>query len=96
MLKKILKRIDKEIEAAKDYVDQAFKVKNDRHSLSDLFIELAKEEIIHAEKLIKEGNSIMSSLTEPDEFIPVWKWMCHKNTGCINDLNVKINHYRSY
>ena len=96
MLKKILKRLDWEISQAKDYVEQAFKVKSDCHSLSELFIELGKEEISHAERLMKEGNNLMANMKEPDEFVYVWKWMCHKNTECINDLNVKINRYRTF
>ena len=96
MLKKILKRIDWEITQAKDYVDQAFKVKPDCHSLSELFIELGKEEISHAERLMKEGNTLMANMKEHDDFIHVWKWMCQKNVDCINDLNVKINRYRSF
>ena len=96
MLKKILKRLDWEIAQAQDYVEQAFKVKPDNHSLSELFLELSKEEISHAERLMKEGNTIVSGLKEHDDFVHVWKWMCHKNVECINDLNVKINRYRSF
>ena len=96
MLKKIVKRIDWEIEQAKDYVEQAFIVKHDCQTLADLFIELAKEEMTHAEKLMKEGHSIMTAKMEHDEFVPVWHWMVRKYTECINDLTVKVSRYRSY
>ena len=96
MLKKILKRVDWEVEQAKDYIEQAFIVKHDCQTLADLFIELAKEEISHAEKLMREGNTISVTKSEPDEFHHVWKWMERKYTDCINDMHVKINRYRSY
>jgi Mn-containing catalase len=96
MLKKILKRLEWEISQAQDYIDQAFMVKSENHSLAELFIELGKEEIVHAEKLMREGNTIISNLKEHDDFVHVWKWIYHKNVECINDLNVKINRYRSF
>ena len=96
MLKKILKRLDWEIAQAQDYIEQAFRVKPECLSLSELFIELGKEEIVHAEKLMKEGNALVSNMKEHDDFVHVWKWMCHKNVDCINDLNVKISRYRSF
>lgn len=96
MLKKIIKRIEKELDQACDYTEQAFKVKHDCLTLGDLFLELAKEEVNHAERLMKEGHSLASTKMSEDEFIPVWKWMITKYNEKINDLNVKMNRYRSF
>ena len=40
--------------------------------------------------------SYTANLKEHDDFVHVWKWMHKKNVECINDLNVKISHYRSF
>ena len=96
MLKKIIKRAEKELDQACDYLEQAFKVKHDCLTLGDLFSELAKEEINHAERLIKEGHSLAMGKLAHDEFLPVWKWMVNKYTDRINDLTVKMNRYRTF
>lgn len=98
MLKKILNYIEKEVNQAKDYIDCAFSVKHEHPTLGDLYIELSKEEIIHAEKLMHEGDSLSRSLQAPEhaECLAVWKWMKEKYTEWINDLQVKVNRYRSY
>lgn len=59
MLKKIAKRINKELEQAEDYCTQAMLVKHDAPSTSDLFATLSSEEVIHAEKLLREGQRIL-------------------------------------
>ena len=98
MLKKVLNHIDKEINQAKDYIECAFSVKHDYPTLGDLYLELGKEEIVHAEKLMHEGESLSKTMQSPEhmECLAVWKWMKEKHTECINDLQVKINRYRSY
>ena len=96
MLKKIIKRIDKELEQACDYIDQAFKVKHECLTLSELFLELAREEVNHAERLMKEGHSLANTKMAEDEFLSVWKWMVTKYTEKINDLTVKMNRYRAF
>jgi rubrerythrin len=82
MLKKILKRLDWEIAQAKDYVEQAFIVKPESHTLADLFIELSKEEMSHAEKLMREGNNLIANMKEHDDFIHVWNGLSCKNPEC--------------
>lgn len=58
MLKKIAKRINKEIEQARDYIDQAYLIKHKSAETAELFVTLAKEEIDHAKRLLKEGQRI--------------------------------------
>lgn len=65
MLKKIAKRITKEVEQAKDYIEQAYMIKYEHREVADLFITLASEEIVHAERLLKAGfNMIMTKDTD--------------------------------
>lgn len=61
MLKKIAKRINKELEQARDYIHQAFIVKEKSPQTADLFCTLAEEEIEHAEKLLREGQRLTST-----------------------------------
>ena len=61
MLKKIAKRITKEVEQAKDYVEQAYLIKHSHRELADLFISLASEELVHAEKLFRSGFTMISA-----------------------------------
>lgn len=61
MLKKIAKRINKELEQARDYAQQAFLVKDKHQQTADLFATLAEEEIVHAEKLLREGNRLVNA-----------------------------------
>lgn len=60
MLKKIAKRINKELEQARDYIHQAFMVKENSQPTADLFATLSEEELVHAEKLVREGQRIVN------------------------------------
>lgn len=59
MLKKIAKRIEKELAQAEDYCEQSMLVKIKAPSLSELFATLSSEEIAHAEKLLREGQRMV-------------------------------------
>lgn len=61
MLKKLAKRIQKEINQAEDYCMQAFFVKHEDESTAKLFVELAGEEIDHAKKLLDAGVRLIES-----------------------------------
>jgi hypothetical protein len=45
-----------------------------------------------------EGDNLSKTMQTPEhmECLAIWKWMKEKHTECINDLQVKINRYRSY
>lgn len=61
MLKKLAKRIQKEINQAEDYCMQAYLVKHHEPDTAQLFVELATEEIDHAKRLLKEGERLISA-----------------------------------
>lgn len=61
MLKKIAKRINKELAQAFDYMEQAYLVRDKSSSLADLFLSLSEEELVHAEKLLREGRKMVES-----------------------------------
>lgn len=61
MLKKIAKRIHKEIIQANDYMEQAFIIKDKNISLANMFAMLSEEELVHAEKLMREGKKVVES-----------------------------------
>ena len=63
MLKKLAKRIEKELTQAEDYIEQAFLVRHKSKSTADLFASLSGEEIEHAEKLLKEGQNLIADDT---------------------------------
>ena len=60
MLKKLAKRIQKEISQAEDYCTQAFLVKHKDETTAQLFVELAGEEIDHAKRLLKDGERLIN------------------------------------
>lgn len=61
MLKKLAKRIEKEINQAEDYCTQAFLVKHEDEKTAKLFIELCTEEIDHAKRLFADGERLINS-----------------------------------
>lgn len=61
MLKKIAKRINKELEQARDYIDQAYLIKNKSPETADLFVTLSKEELDHAKRLLRRGQDIVNA-----------------------------------
>lgn len=61
MLKKLAKRINKELEQARDYIHQAYLVRDKSTQTAELFATLADEELIHAEKLLREGKRLVDS-----------------------------------
>lgn len=100
MLKKIAKRINKELAQAEDYVEQAFLVKDRYKHLADTFALLAKEEIQHAERLIKEGK-MMYEMNTTDETMnehkahckTIWEWEMRLVNEEILKLNYKLSKY---
>lgn len=61
MLKKLAKRIQKEINQAEDYCMQAYLVKHDEVETAQLFVELSRGEIDHAKKLLAEGVRLIKT-----------------------------------
>lgn len=61
MLKKLAKRIEKEISQAEDYCQQAYLVKHEDEKTAKLFIDLCTEEIDHAKRLFAEGERLIDS-----------------------------------
>lgn len=59
MLKKLAKRIDKELNLACDYVEQAMLVKHDHRELADLFMSLAAERTEDIEKMYRVGFNLI-------------------------------------
>lgn len=109
MLKKLSKRINKELAQARDYVEQAFLIKRDSTETADLFIQLASDEINHAKLLLKEGNRLLTNnnlssydkreVKEDDEWTQkckhIFEWEQRLATECISELNYKISMYRN-
>lgn len=61
MLKKLAKRIQKELDQACDYAEQAMLVKNKSSQTAELFATLSEEELVHAEKLLREGHRLVKA-----------------------------------
>lgn len=61
MLKKIAKRINKELEQAEDYCTQAMLIHDDYTTVAELFADLSAEEIDHAKRLLKEGEKLITA-----------------------------------
>lgn len=110
MLKKIAKRINKEIEQARDYCEQAYLVKTKNSKLADLFATLAEEELVHAEKLLKEGRRLISdheyesySKEKTDNMSAdawkekceiIWEWEHRIVMGEVLEIRYKLSEYR--
>lgn len=110
MLKKLAKRIEKELEQAEDYCTQAMLVKHDSASTSELFAELSSEEIVHAEKLLREGQKLIDNkamksydkdaTTEHDEAHyekckHIWEWEHRTAMSRIAEIKYKLSMFRS-
>lgn len=99
MLKKLAKRIHIECEQAEDYVQQALLLSEEHSHTADLFIELASEEIEHAEKLLKEGQRLVDekdvSDDETDYYKGIWDWETRMTMNKIPEIKYKISFYRS-
>lgn len=109
MLKKIAKRIEKELEQAADYCEQAMLVKHKSTPLSELFATLSGEEIVHAEKLLREGQRLvdekhgdMYMIKEHDEkdvawhekCKAIWEWEHRLAMDRIAEIKYKLQMYR--
>lgn len=90
MLKKIAKRIDTELRQANDYMQQAFMVKEKNRSLGDLFAQLSEEELVHAEKLLREGKRYIDNNTISDKEMTDSEW--HKKCEIIWEWGNKNCH----
>lgn len=110
MLKKIAKRINKEIEQAEDYCEQAMLIKHEAASTADLFTQLSAEEITHAKKLLREGQRLIDDKQlksyDKDEHSEydtahyekckvIWEWEHRLATERIAEIEYKLSMYRS-
>lgn len=109
MLKKIAKRIEKELAQAEDYCEQAMLIKHDASETADLFATLSSEEIVHAKKLLREGHRLIDSKTlkSYDKTAPeydaanyekcknIWEWEHRLATDHIAEIEYKLTMYRS-
>lgn len=107
MLKKIAKRINKEIEQAADYCQQAMLVKHEASTTADLFATLSDEEIVHAKKLLREGQRLIDDKSiksydkeaEHDEAYHekckhIWEWEYRIAMERIAEIEYKLSMYR--
>lgn len=109
MLKKIAKRINKEINQAIDYMEQAFLVREKNSQVADLFATLSEEELVHAEKLIREGHRIidsgkLSSYSSKDNIDNmdehkmkckiIWEWEHRIAMEQISECRYKLSKYK--
>lgn len=109
MLKKLAKRIDKEIRTAEDYVEQAFLIKHKSPSTAELFASFADEHLVHCEKLLKEGKRLIDtkyagvasdSVKEADEawmekYKHIWEWEYRIAMESVVELRNKLSMYRN-
>lgn len=108
MLKKIAKRIDKELRQAEDYVEQAYLIRDKSSQTADLFVMLAGEELEHAEKLLSEGARLIEAdktmydeveSKENDEWkqhcAAIWSWEKRLANDCISECRYKIRLYKN-
>lgn len=107
MLKKLAKRINKELEQARDYCEQAYLVKDKSRETSELFYTLSGEEINHAEKLIREGKRLVEEHKvmsyDKDEIVDsewhekckvIWEWERRIALEEILDIKYKLQKYK--
>lgn len=108
MLKKLAKRINKEIAQAEDYCTQAMLIKHDSAATADLFVALAGEELTHAEKLLREGHRLiedkalktyekeaMAADSDHEKCKHIWEWENRIASECIAEIRYKLSLYRS-
>ena len=110
MLKKLAKRINWEIEQAEDYCEQAMLVKHKSAQVADLFATLSSEEIVHAEKLLKEGQRLVDDnkaysygeeVKDENEKAwhekckVIWEWEHRMAMDRISEIQYKLSLYRS-
>ena len=109
MLKKIAKRIEKEINQAQDYCQQALLIKHDASSTADLFTQLASEEITHAKKLLREGQRLIDDeqlksyddknttydAAHYEKCKHIWEWEQRLAVERIAEVEYKLSMYRS-
>lgn len=110
MLKKLAKRIEKELIQAEDYIEQAFLVKYKSVETANLFLQLSLDELGHVEKLLKEGNRIIESnkssmyydkaIKSEDEEVYkekckiIWDWEYRTSTERVMDIKLKISYFK--
>lgn len=109
MLKKLAKRINKELQQAEDYCEQAFLVREKSSQTADLFVELSNDEIKHAEKLLAEGKRLIdthrlhsydkTAKTEDDAAWEnkckiIWEWEYRVAMDRAAEIKYKLSMYR--
>ena len=109
MLKKLAKRIEKELAQADDYIEQSYLVKHKSSETADLFMSLGAQEIEHAEKLLKEGRRLLDESTSDkmkyldeeketvvhEECKAIWEWETRLAMDKVLELKYKLSIYRS-
>lgn len=110
LLKKLAKRVEKELEQAEDYCTQAMLVKHCSTSTSELFSTLSSEEITHAEKLLREGQKLLDDkamksydIKEKDaehdaehvKHCAIWEWEQRIASERIAQIKYKLSTFRS-
>ena len=110
MLKKLAKRIEWELKQADDYIEQAFLIRHKSANTADLFMSLCGEEVEHAEKLLKEGQRLLTDMSgdmtryldedakEPiihDKCKAIWEWETRLALERVLELKYKLSQYRN-
>lgn len=109
MLKKLAKRINKELEQAEDYCTQALLIKHEAPTTAELFVTLSGEEITHAEKLLREGHRLIEAkslktydgehtMTEDadhEKCKHIWDWEHRIASERIAEIKYKLSTYRN-
>ena len=110
MLKKLAKRIEKELIQAEDYIEQAFLIRHNSIETATLFLQLSVDELNHVEKLLKEGNRIIesnkssmyydkSTKIEDEEVYKekckiIWDWEYRTSMERVMDIKLKISYFK--
>lgn len=100
MLKKLAKRVEKHLQFAEDYEEQAMLVKHDDNSVFETFLSLMSDEINHAERLLKEGQRIIETkklkmydgeVVDYDHCKIIWDWEYRVASERLTELRYKMS-----
>lgn len=87
-LKEITKQIWEELADANKYIKCADKWG------SDMYYELSKEELTHAERLHAEGTDYVEAHKEEDNLTVIWDWETEKIKDMMRDVMVLQEMYK--
>ena len=103
MIKTVINYVEKELTAAEEYVESAYMKKAHCPTTADLFLSLAGEELVHAERLIRQGQSLADKLRPAKDSesyehdlkcMAVWEWSKEKATARIARLKAEMSGYK--